>query len=89
MAHRMACDHADAIAAIVSIAGATFLNPDDCAPSEPVSVLQVHGTNDAVIYLRRRHLHGSFTHIRVHYKPRDVVGLQLVHGRGRCDAIRP
>ncbi|MEQ1874222.1 MAG: PHB depolymerase family esterase [Ilumatobacteraceae bacterium] len=49
MAHRMACDHADAIAGIVSIAGAVFLNPADCVPSEPVSMLQVHGTNDSVI----------------------------------------
>ena len=46
MAHRMACDHADRIAAIVSLAGATFLDRAKCAPTEPVSVLQIHGTAD-------------------------------------------
>jgi polyhydroxybutyrate depolymerase len=49
MSYRMACDHADVIAAIVSLAGATFADPDDCDPSEPVSVLQIHGTADGTI----------------------------------------
>jgi polyhydroxybutyrate depolymerase len=49
MSYRMACDHADTIAAIATLAGATFGTSAVCAPSEPVSVLQVHGTDDAVI----------------------------------------
>lgn len=49
MSYRMACVHADLIAAIVSLAGATFANPADCAPSAPVAVLQIHGTADDVI----------------------------------------
>jgi polyhydroxybutyrate depolymerase len=49
MSYRMACDHADKIAAIVSLAGATFADPARCKPSQPVSVLQVHGTADNVI----------------------------------------
>jgi polyhydroxybutyrate depolymerase len=49
MSYRMACEHADTIAAIVSLAGATFKNPADCVPSEPVHVLQIHGTNDGTI----------------------------------------
>lgn len=49
MAYRMACGHADTLAAIISVAGATFRDPRDCAPSSPVSVLQVHGTADSVI----------------------------------------
>lgn len=49
MSHRMACDRANRIAAIVSLAGATFANPALCTPSAPVSVLQVHGTVDATI----------------------------------------
>ncbi|WP_062466317.1 alpha/beta hydrolase family esterase [Demequina maris] len=49
MAYRLACDHADTLAAIVSIAGATYLDPQDCGPSEPVSVLEVHGTADEII----------------------------------------
>jgi polyhydroxybutyrate depolymerase len=49
MAHRMACNQSDRIAAIVSLAGATYSNPKSCKPTSPVSVLQIHGTNDAVI----------------------------------------
>ncbi len=49
MAYRLACDHADTLAAIVSIAGATYLDPQDCTPSEPVSVVEVHGTADEII----------------------------------------
>jgi polyhydroxybutyrate depolymerase len=49
MSYRMACDHADRIAAIVSIAGATFDNPRRCTPSEPVATLEVHGTGDKTI----------------------------------------
>jgi polyhydroxybutyrate depolymerase len=50
MTYRMACDHADRIAAIVSLAGATFENQNDCAASEPVSILQIHGTADTDIF---------------------------------------
>jgi len=32
------------IAAIVSLAGATFAKPADCAPTGPVAVLEIHGT---------------------------------------------
>ena len=49
MSYRMACKHSDRIAAIASLAGATFLNSSDCAAKEPVSVLQVHGTSDTTI----------------------------------------
>jgi polyhydroxybutyrate depolymerase len=46
MSYRMACDVADRITAIASLAGATFKDPSMCNPSEPVSVLQIHGTLD-------------------------------------------
>lgn len=49
MSFRMACDHADVVAAIVSLAGATFADPADCSPTEPVATLQVHGTADETI----------------------------------------
>ena len=48
-AYRMACDHADLIAGIASLAGATFDDPSSCQPSEPVHILQIHGTSDGVI----------------------------------------
>jgi polyhydroxybutyrate depolymerase len=49
MSYRMACKHSDRIAAIASLAGATFFNSSDCAAKDPVSVLQVHGTSDTTI----------------------------------------
>lgn len=49
MSYRMACDHADLIAAIASISGATFLDPSACNPSEPVTVVEIHGDHDEAI----------------------------------------
>jgi polyhydroxybutyrate depolymerase len=49
MAYRMACDHADIIAAIASLAGATWDDTSKCAPSTAVSVVQIHGTADTEI----------------------------------------
>lgn len=49
MSHRMACDRAELIAGIVSLAGAVWNDASQCRPSGPVNVLQVHGTLDAVI----------------------------------------
>ena len=50
MSYRMACDHADQIAAIVSLAGATFADDTKCAASEPVAVLQIHGSMDETVF---------------------------------------
>ncbi len=49
MAHRMACGHADQVAAIISLAGATFAKPADCAPAAPVAVVEIHGTDDDTV----------------------------------------
>ncbi len=49
MSYRMACDRADMVAAIASLAGATWEDNSKCNPSEPVSVLQIHGTGDGTI----------------------------------------
>ncbi len=49
MSHRMACDHADKIAAIASLAGAMAEDVSLCQPSNAVAVLQIHGTVDDTI----------------------------------------
>jgi polyhydroxybutyrate depolymerase len=49
MAYRMACDHADQIAAIASLAGAMWNDVASCSPTTSVAVLEIHGTADAVI----------------------------------------
>lgn len=51
MANRLACDHAETFAAIVSFAGATWADASKCNPSARVGVLQIHGTADqSVLY---------------------------------------
>lgn len=49
MSYRMACDHADIIASVLSLSGMTYLNVSHCSPSEAVSVLHVHGTDDDLV----------------------------------------
>ncbi len=49
MAHRMACVDPNRFASIVSFAGAAFNNPANCGATDPVHVLQIHGTLDAVV----------------------------------------
>lgn len=49
MSYRMACDHADMVAAVVSLAGATWVDTSKCKPSAPVAVLQIHGTKDTEV----------------------------------------
>jgi polyhydroxybutyrate depolymerase len=49
MCHRMAQDHPDTIAAVASLAGAAPSEIKGPTPSNPVNILQIHGTNDTVI----------------------------------------
>jgi polyhydroxybutyrate depolymerase len=49
MSSRMACDHADKIAAVASLAGASFDKRTDCKPSDPIHVLLIHGTADETV----------------------------------------
>lgn len=47
MSHRVACELSDRVAAVVPVGGAMQLTVNaQCAPSRPVPVLQVHGTDD-------------------------------------------
>lgn len=49
MAHRLACEPRARVAAVVSVAGATWSDPTKCAPTAPVAVLAVHGADDDII----------------------------------------
>lgn len=49
MSHRMACDRSSKIAGIVSLAGAQWNDATRCAPTDKVSVLQVHGNSDGLV----------------------------------------
>ncbi|MCA1664689.1 MAG: alpha/beta fold hydrolase, partial [Myxococcales bacterium] len=48
MSHRMACDSAGRVAAIVALAGDVWQDASKCNPSEPVAVAQVHGDADTL-----------------------------------------
>jgi len=49
MSLRYACDRANRVAAIMSLAGAAYKDTNKCKPSEPVAVLQVHGDMDSAV----------------------------------------
>lgn len=49
MSHRMACERADMVAAVASLAGAVWKDPSKCNPSAPIGVLQIHGTDDQTV----------------------------------------
>jgi polyhydroxybutyrate depolymerase len=49
MAYRLACDGLDGLVAIASLAGSSFGDPERCTDAAPVSVLQIHGSDDASI----------------------------------------
>ena len=48
MVNRLACERADMFAAIAPVAGTLGANVG-CAPSQPVAVLEMHGTADPVV----------------------------------------
>ena len=49
MAYTLACDRAADIAAIIALAGTSFVDGADCDPGEPVSILHIHGENDDTV----------------------------------------
>lgn len=49
MAHRLACEASDVIAAIAPVAGTMQVSEEHCEPSHPISVIHLHGTDDPVV----------------------------------------
>lgn len=83
MAHRMACDHADRITAIASLAGMAPQDPAQCRPQRPVGVAQIHGTLDETISFEG----GSNGSGRPYPSARDTVAMwQRLNG---CAASPP
>ncbi len=50
MSHRLACDRASTVAAILSLEGAQWLDLSNCNPTAPVPVVEVHGTADLTVF---------------------------------------
>lgn len=80
MAYRLACDAADLVAGIASLAGADALTT--CEPSRPVSVLQIHGTADTTV------LYDGGTIMAFDYPAAPVV-VERWAGRSGCDPTMP
>jgi polyhydroxybutyrate depolymerase len=66
MSYRMACDHADLIAAIVSLAGAPSADSAACKPADPVTILQIQGSADDQVRVEGGTLRGLGPVRRVH-----------------------
>ena len=49
MTYKFACSHPETVAAIAGLAGAMDSDPASCGATTPVSVLHIHGTDDATI----------------------------------------
>ena len=81
MAYRMACDRGDVFASVVSVAGATWMDPANCPADHPVHVLHVHGTEDTVVSYK-----GGFDPFNPPYPHPGAVGsvAQWVENNG-CD----
>ncbi len=58
MSYRMAYEHSDVVAAIVSLAGASHIE-ERPAPPHPVHVLQIHGTDDTTVLYRGGEIEGN------------------------------
>jgi polyhydroxybutyrate depolymerase len=78
MSFRMACAMAGEVTAIASLAGATFATEAECGATEPVSVLQVHGTLD-----------GSVDYDGNALYPSAPVAVERWATRAGCDVTMP
>jgi polyhydroxybutyrate depolymerase len=58
MAHRLACELSEKVAAIASVSGSTFASAERCVPKRPVAVLQVHGNADPSVHYEGGHTVG-------------------------------
>lgn len=81
MAYRLACESADSIAAIAVQSGPLYVEP--CEPSQPVSVLHIHGTADDNVPIEggvgSRSIAGNDF-------PSALTGLELMVAAASCDA---
>jgi polyhydroxybutyrate depolymerase len=79
MSYRMACEASERIAAIVSLAGANWLDGADCGATSPVSVAQIHGDMDDTI------LYGGGMNINAY--PSAAESTAYFAGVDGCDAM--
>ncbi|MEZ4554022.1 MAG: PHB depolymerase family esterase [Dehalococcoidia bacterium] len=80
MAHRLACEMPERIAAIVTAAGVNAAEEGGCERGEPVAVLQVHGDADPVVH----YLGGRFGAGTVSY-PSVAASIERWRERNGCE----
>jgi polyhydroxybutyrate depolymerase len=49
MSHRLGCEAASTFAAVGSVTGALGILPNQCQPSRPMPIIQLHGTADTLV----------------------------------------
>jgi polyhydroxybutyrate depolymerase len=49
MSYTLACQRPDLIRGLVSIAGSTYVTPEECKNPAPLNVLQIHGADDTIV----------------------------------------
>jgi len=50
MSYRLACELSDRITSVASVGGTVSLTTiDNCSPSRPIPIMQIHGTNDFIV----------------------------------------
>lgn len=58
MAHRLACDLSEQLAAVVAMSGVGFADATRCRPNAPVALLQIHGDADRIVAYEGGHVLG-------------------------------
>lgn len=82
MSLRMACEASELISSVVSLAGSTFVDAASCAPADnPVSVLAIHGDDDATIPYEGRSGENGF--------PSAPVTIERFAQQAGCDIANP
>jgi polyhydroxybutyrate depolymerase len=59
MTHRIACEAADLVAAVGTVAALPFEVPGGCSPARPVALIAFHGTADPLVQYRGGAFHNS------------------------------
>jgi polyhydroxybutyrate depolymerase len=81
MGYRLACEHAELIAGVVSMAGAMPMDSSVCHPGEPVSVLQIHGDAD------QRIPYNGGTNFRGFAQPGALDDVRMWSEYGHCSGM--
>lgn len=90
MAHRLACEHGDRLAAIVSLGGVSWLDPNDCPAGHAVNVLQIHSDADEVIpYTGNAYLPSAAATVAMWMEKNGCTGALMSAGVANLDLAVP